>query len=62
LIASVKTFAFCPEVVEISPLKKADPLDGVHGLAKDPSATECSGAKKWNSIVSPTAAVIEFGE
>jgi len=59
----VKTFAFCPEEVVISPLKNPVPLaDGVQGVAKSPWATECNGAKKWNSTVSPTAAVMVFGE
>jgi hypothetical protein len=62
-IVIVKTFAFSPEEVEISPLK--NPVlfaNGMQGLEKSLCATECNGAKKWNSTVSPTAAVMVLGE
>ena len=58
----VKTLVFSPEAVVISPLKKAVPFaGGVQGVLNSPCATECSGAKKWNSTVSPLAAVMVFG-
>lgn len=50
LIVTVKTLAFSPVAVVISPLKKPVPLfKGVHGDANEDCATECVGGKKTNS-------------
>jgi hypothetical protein len=63
LIVTVKTLVFCPDDVEITPLKNPVPFaGGRQGVLNSLSATEWLGAKKWNSIVSPTAAVMVFGE
>jgi hypothetical protein len=58
----VKTFAFSPLAVVIIPLKKPVPLIGVQGVSKADCVTECAEGKKWNSTVSPLAAVMVLGE
>jgi len=46
-----------------APLKKSEPLlAGVQGESKSACATECVGAKKWNSIEDPGEAVSVLGE
>lgn len=56
-----KVFLFSPEVVVMPPLKKLVLLSGVQGESKDDCATECWGGKKWNSTVSPIAALMSLG-
>jgi len=53
----VKTFLFSPVSVVIPPLKNAEALTGAHGFSKEDWTTLCVGGKKWNSTLSPMAAV-----